>query len=158
MMKQFCLTLALAIFGLILMYPTGCRQETMQQEENYRFLLIMFGSAGNPFWPKVISGARNAADAHGFRVDIQYADNNPIKQNNIMETAIANKVDGIGIGPKNRNIFSLERSSQFQGCLTAKLYDHALQRTVLPFRQQNFKHIFFTQRLKIKPVGRIIIR
>jgi len=50
----------------------------------YRFTLIIYGTAGNPFFSKVVAGANEAASQLGCSVDI-------------IETAICNKVDGIGI-------------------------------------------------------------
>ena len=65
--------------------------------EEYRFTMILYGTTGNPFWKKVVAGATETAKTYGVQVDIQYADNEPEKQNNIIETAIANQVDGLGL-------------------------------------------------------------
>ena len=63
----------------------------------YNFTMVIYGTTGNPFWAKVVAGAKEAASAIGCNVNIPYANNDPQKQVNIIETAIANKVDGIGI-------------------------------------------------------------
>jgi simple sugar transport system substrate-binding protein len=63
----------------------------------YRFTVIIYDSPGNPFWTKVVTGAREMADLLGCTVDIQYADGEAPKQKNIMQTAVANNVDGIGV-------------------------------------------------------------
>jgi len=65
--------------------------------EEYKFTMIIYGTTGNPFWKKVVAGATETAETYGVQVDVQYADNDPEKQNNIIETAIANKVDGLGL-------------------------------------------------------------
>lgn len=65
--------------------------------EEYKFTMILYGGPGNPFWKKVVAGTEEAAEIYGVQVDIQYADNDPEKQNNIIETAIANQVDGLGL-------------------------------------------------------------
>ena len=71
--------------------------EGAPREESYEFLLIIYTSAGNPFWTKVRAGAEEIAAALGCKVNFQYADNDPIKQNDLMEVAIANRVDGLAI-------------------------------------------------------------
>jgi simple sugar transport system substrate-binding protein len=58
---------------------------------------IIYSAPGDPFWNPVIHGVEEAAKDRGVKVDIQYADQDPVKQNNLIETAIANKVDGIAI-------------------------------------------------------------
>lgn len=62
----------------------------------YRFTLVIFGTAGNPFFTKVVAGANEAARKLGCSVDIQFGDNDSARTNNIIETAISNKIDGIG--------------------------------------------------------------
>lgn len=64
-------------------------------EGSYRFTLVIYGTAGNPFFAKVVAGANEAAQKLGCSVDIQFADNDAARQNNILETAICNRVDGI---------------------------------------------------------------
>lgn len=58
---------------------------------------IIYTAPGDPFWNPVIHGAEEAAKDRGVNLDIQYADSDPVKQNNLIETAIANQVDGIAI-------------------------------------------------------------
>ena len=58
---------------------------------------IIYTAAGDPFWNPVIHGVEEAAKDRNIAVDIQYADSDPVKQNNLIETAIANKVDGIAL-------------------------------------------------------------
>lgn len=65
--------------------------------DNYRFTMVIYGTTGNPFWKKVVNGAEEMAGSLGVSVDIQYAEDQSEKQINLIETAIANKVDGIGI-------------------------------------------------------------
>jgi len=63
----------------------------------YKFSMVIYGTVGNPFWKKVVAGAKDAAGGLGADLDIQYADDDSVKQVSIIETAIVNKVDGIGI-------------------------------------------------------------
>jgi len=58
---------------------------------------IIYTAPGDPFWNPVIQGAKEAAEDKGVKLDIQYADQDPVKQNNLIETAIANEVDGIAV-------------------------------------------------------------
>lgn len=67
------------------------------QEEPVDVTFIIYTAPGDPFWQPVIKGAQEAAKDRNVNVDIQYADSDPVKQNNLMETAIANKVDGVAI-------------------------------------------------------------
>jgi len=73
------------------------KQAGAPKAERYRFTVVIYGTAGNPFWTKVVAGAEETAKTLGCSVDIQFADNDAVKQNDIIETAIANKVDGIGV-------------------------------------------------------------
>lgn len=67
------------------------------QEEKVDVTFIIYTAAGDPFWNPVIQGAQEAAKDRNVGLDIQYADSDPVKQNNLIETAIANKVDGIAL-------------------------------------------------------------
>ena len=51
----------------------------------------------NLYWDPVVNGAKEAAKHLGANIDIQFADEDPVKQNNIIETAMVNRVDGIGL-------------------------------------------------------------
>lgn len=68
-----------------------------QAKTNYKFTMVIYGTTGNPFWKKVVAGAEETAKIYGVKVDIQYADDDAEKQNNIIQTAIANRADGIGV-------------------------------------------------------------
>lgn len=66
-------------------------------EPEYQFTFAIYDSAGNPFWQKVAKGAEEMAEMVNAKIDIQYGDNDPANVVNIIETAINNKVDGIGV-------------------------------------------------------------
>ena len=51
----------------------------------------------NIYWDPVLNGAKEAAEHLGANIDIQFANEDPVTQNNIIETAIANRVDGIAV-------------------------------------------------------------
>ena len=70
-----------------------------------RFTIIFYTDASVEFWNPAIKGVNDAAEQLGVSVDIQYGDSSPEKQNNIIQTAIANEVDGIGLGIFNSDAF-----------------------------------------------------
>ena len=84
------LSMATAVFA-------GGQAERPVATEDYRFTMVIYGTTGNPFWAKVVAGATETADVLGVNLDIQYADDDAERQINILETAITNQVDGIGI-------------------------------------------------------------
>lgn len=84
------------------LFLISCNQPTsspgdVSSKPAYKFTIVLYSSAGNPFWSKVIYGAQEMAGLLGCEVDAQYANNDPVRQNDILETAIANKADGIGV-------------------------------------------------------------
>lgn len=82
---------------LAAMFVVGCEKKPTSSQPEYRFTMVTYDSPGNPFWTKVNSGANEMAEKLGCKVDIQYAANDPVRENTIIETAITNKVDGIGV-------------------------------------------------------------
>jgi len=93
--RSLLLSLAagLGLLSASLMAPDLARA----QDDKVDVTFIIYTAAGDPFWNPVIQGAQEAAKDRGVTVDIQYADSDPVKQNNLIETAIANKVDGIAL-------------------------------------------------------------
>ena len=93
------ITVMSILFGL----ASSCRpnestnQPGRSQGRNYHFTIVFYGVAGNPFWTKVVAGARETASALSCELEVQYANNDPVRQNDIIETAIVNRVDGLGI-------------------------------------------------------------
>src|SRR4051812_24734164 len=66
-------------------------------EDAVNVTFIIYTAPGDPFWNPVIHGAQEAAKDRGVKLDIQYADNDPVKQNNLIEPAVANHVQGIAV-------------------------------------------------------------
>lgn len=60
-----------------------------------KITMIIYTAPGVPFFNPVIQGAQDAAKEQGIDLDIQYANNDQVQQNNLIETAVANKVAGI---------------------------------------------------------------
>jgi simple sugar transport system substrate-binding protein len=57
--------------------------------------MIIYTAPGVPFFNPLIKGAQDAAKEADVDLDIQYANNDQVLQNNITQTDIANKADGI---------------------------------------------------------------
>lgn len=93
-----CVLLAVSVSLLLVSCgkPSGTPSGDSEKPA-YKFTVVLFSSAGNPFWTKVINGAQEMAAALGCQVDTQYANNDAVRQNDIIETTIANKADGIGV-------------------------------------------------------------
>jgi len=66
-------------------------------EENPKITFIIYTDATVEFFVPTVNGAEAAAELFCVDLDIQYGDSDPIKQNNLIETAIANQVDGIAV-------------------------------------------------------------
>ena len=84
--------------GLLL--AAGCEQPPAPggaEGEQYRFTMIIFDQPGNAFWTKVVAGAQEMSEILGCDTDVQFANGDASRQNDILETAIANGVDGIGV-------------------------------------------------------------
>jgi simple sugar transport system substrate-binding protein len=75
------------------------------QEEPVDITMIIYASAGVPFFQPLEKGAMDAAKALGVNLDIQYAENDTATQNNIMQTALANGVDGLAVEIWDDNAF-----------------------------------------------------
>src|SRR4051794_16024853 len=94
-MKRF--GIALAALGAVLAVFLGGGGTRADEPKPLNVTFIVYTEAGNVFWNPALRGVQDAAKAFNVNVDIQYADADPVKQNTIIETAIANKVDGIAL-------------------------------------------------------------
>jgi simple sugar transport system substrate-binding protein len=59
--------------------------------------MIIYSAPGLPFFNPVLQGAKDAAAEQGVDLDIQYGNNDQVTQNNLIQTAAANKVSGIAL-------------------------------------------------------------
>ncbi|MCC5875138.1 MAG: substrate-binding domain-containing protein [Candidatus Sumerlaeia bacterium] len=111
-MKSFTSLLSGLVLFFLVFGMTACEQSQQAQSgrdrssENQRYTLIIYDSPGNPFWTKVRAGAREMGDMIGASIDVQFANNDPVRQNDILETAISNRVDGIGITLNHDDAFN----------------------------------------------------
>jgi len=87
----------LAFVSALLLFGAGPVVPALAAEKPVNVTFVIYTAAGDPFWDPVITGAKEAASDRGVNLDIQYADSDPVKQNNLIETAITNRVDGIAL-------------------------------------------------------------
>mgnify|MGYP002682414319 CR=1 FL=1 len=65
------------------------------QDDPFSITMIIYSDASVEFFVPSVNGAQEAAELWGVDLDIQYANSDPVMQNNLIETAIANQVDAI---------------------------------------------------------------
>lgn len=67
--------------------------------------MIIYLDASVQFFNPVVQGAKDAAAQFGVDLDVQYANNDPVRQNDLIDAAVANKVDGIAVAISNSDAF-----------------------------------------------------
>jgi simple sugar transport system substrate-binding protein len=82
----------LTIVG-VMVVPTAASA----RQDNYKITLINYTDPSVEFFVPLEQGAKDAAAMWGVNLDIQYGNNDPVTQNSLIETAIANQVDGIAV-------------------------------------------------------------
>lgn len=75
------------------------------QEARPQITLIIYTDASVEFFVPVVNGAKEAAELFGVDLDVQYGNSDPVTQNNLIETAIANQVDGIAVSIQDNDGF-----------------------------------------------------
>ena len=100
-----------AALGAALITPATA----IAQDEPVDITMIIYASAGVPFFQPLELGANTAAEALNVNLDIQYAQNDTVRQNNIMETALANGVDGLLVEVWDDNAFDEGVCSAIEG-------------------------------------------
>jgi len=93
--KTFSLLVVMSLL-LTAMAVTG-PSIAQAQTPKPKITFIIYTPASVEFFVPVVNGAKDAAEMFGVDLDIQYGDNNPVTQNNLLETAMANKVNGIAV-------------------------------------------------------------
>jgi simple sugar transport system substrate-binding protein len=71
--------------------------QTAAQKLGKKITLIIYAGPEVEFFVPVVNGAKDAATQFGADLDIEYGGSDPVKQNNLIETTIANKVDAIAV-------------------------------------------------------------
>jgi simple sugar transport system substrate-binding protein len=95
----------LVVLTLVLGVVSLSAPSVAQAQEKPKVTLIFYTPATVEFWVPAIAGAKEAAQMFGIDLDIQYGDSDIVKQNNLIETAIANKVNGIAVSIWDDNAF-----------------------------------------------------
>jgi simple sugar transport system substrate-binding protein len=67
---------------------------------------FVYTSPGTEFWSVVERGAKDAAKQYNIKLDIQYGDGDTTKYNNLIQTAVTNKVDGIAVSVPDNNAYT----------------------------------------------------
>lgn len=68
-------------------------------------LLVPWSQSSNAFFEAVVNGAKDAAAQQGVQLDIQFGEEDQSREKTILETAVANKVDGIAVNIADDNAY-----------------------------------------------------
>ncbi|MEO6606689.1 MAG: sugar ABC transporter substrate-binding protein [Aeromicrobium sp.] len=69
-------------------------------KKDYTYAVVTHGSPGDAFWDRVKSGAEQAGKDYGVKVEYS-SDGDPAKQSQLIDGAVADKVDGIVVSMAN---------------------------------------------------------
>lgn len=67
--------------------------------------MIIYLDPSVQFFNPVVKGAQDAADQFGVKLDVQYANNDPVRQNDLIDAAVATGVDGIAVAISSSDAF-----------------------------------------------------
>jgi simple sugar transport system substrate-binding protein len=76
-----------------------------QDQEPVSATMIIYLDPSVQFFNPVVKGAQDAAEAFGVDLDVQYANNDPVRQNDLIESAVAAGVDGIAVAISSSDAF-----------------------------------------------------
>jgi simple sugar transport system substrate-binding protein len=76
-----------------------------QEQEAISATMIIYLDPSVQFFNPVVKGAQDAAAAFNVDLDVQYANNDPVRQNDLIETAVAAGVDGIAVSISSSDAF-----------------------------------------------------
>jgi len=102
-MKKLQVTGAIAVAALLLAACSGTGKEdsgATKKTKDLTYAVITHSSSGDAFWDRVKSGAERAGDDYGVKVEYS-ADPDPAKQSQLIDGAVADKVDGIVVSMAN---------------------------------------------------------
>lgn len=95
-------TLATALLatsaGLALLSPAAAQDEVSAT-------MIIYLDPSVQFFNPVVKGAQDAAAQFGVSLDVQYANNDPVRQNDLIDAAVAAGVDGIAVAISSSDAF-----------------------------------------------------
>ena len=96
-------TTLLAAAGLAALTAGVQAQEV--EEEEVSATMIIYLDPSVQFFNPVVQGAEDAAEDFNVSLDVQYANNDPVRQNDIIEAATVAGVDGIAVAISSSDAF-----------------------------------------------------
>lgn len=102
-MKRFAAAGVLAAGALLLSACSGTGQSQGAADANkldLTYAVVTHGAPGDAFWDRVKSGAERAGKDYGVKVEYS-SDPDPAKQSQLIDGAVADKVDGIVVSMAN---------------------------------------------------------
>ena len=102
-MKRFAVAGVLAAGALMLSACSGTGQSQGAADTNklnLTYAVITHGAPGDAFWDRVKSGAERAGKDYGVKVEYS-SDPDPAKQSQLIDGAVADKVDGLVVSMAN---------------------------------------------------------
>ncbi|TPW73990.1 sugar ABC transporter substrate-binding protein [Schumannella soli] len=92
-----------AAAGILLTACTGTGQEnagTVDKKTDLTYAVVTHSGPGDAFWDRVKSGAEQAGKDYGAKINYN-SDPDPAKQSQLIDNAVAQKVDGIVVSMAN---------------------------------------------------------
>ncbi|MEO7117724.1 MAG: sugar ABC transporter substrate-binding protein [Candidatus Limnocylindrales bacterium] len=102
-MKKLKLIGAVVVVGSLLGACSGTGSDSgtsNKATKDYTYAVITHGAPGDAFWDRVKSGAEQAGKDYGVKVEYS-SDADPAKQSQLIDGAVADKVDGIVVSMAN---------------------------------------------------------
>ena len=96
-MSKKVIHLLVVVSMLLALGAISGQSAAVAQAPKPKITFIIYTAASVEFFIPVVNGAKDAAQMFGVDMDIEYGDSDLVKQNNLLETAIANKVNGIAV-------------------------------------------------------------
>ncbi len=88
------LIIVLTILAVLVGIPTA---PDARAQDKFKITFIIYTDASVEFFVPVVKGANDAAALFDVDLSIEYGNSDPVTQNNLIETAIANQVNGIAV-------------------------------------------------------------
>ncbi len=103
-MKKLQVAGVIVAAGLVLAGCSGTGQDSegggSSDTQDLTYAVVTHSSSGDAFWDRVKSGAERAGDDYGVKVEYS-SDPDPAKQSQLIDGAVADKVDGIVVSMAN---------------------------------------------------------
>jgi simple sugar transport system substrate-binding protein len=102
-MKKIKIVGAVLAAGTLLAACSGTGSDSgtaATAKKDYTYAVITHGAPGDAFWDRVKSGAEQAGKDYGVKVEYS-SDADPAKQSQLIDGAVADKVDGIVVSMAN---------------------------------------------------------